>query len=148
MPTPVYEFVLPHGYHDPQGRIHRTGFMRLATARDEIEPLADPRVRENEAFLGLLLLSRVVTRLGDYSPVPADLIGELFAADFAYLQDLYFRLNGQPSSGAAPSPPLHLNSQAQDAASFPTVIQTICPNCQAELTLDLSEGQSVHQDLT
>lgn len=144
MPTPVYEFILPHGYHDRQGRVHRAGLMRLATARDEIEPLADPRVRENEAFLGLLLLSRVVTRLGDYSPVPAELIGELFAADFAYLQDLYFQLN----SGTVPPPQPTLSSSRQAEMNLPSVIQTVCPNCQAELTLDLTEGQPANSDLT
>lgn len=136
MPTPVYEFTLPHGYHDQQGRVHRSGLMRLATARDEIEPLADPRVRENEAFLGLLLLSRVVTRLGEYSPVPAELVADLYAADFAYLQELYFELNGSVASPRVASFP----TQPVAAPALPSVIQTVCPNCQAELTLDLLES--------
>lgn len=138
MPTPVYEFTLPHGFTDLQGRLHRTGLMRLATARDEIEPLSDARVRQNEAFLGVLLLSRVVTRLGDHSPVSPELVGELLASDFAYLQDLYFQLN---SKAAPPAPAFSSPSgTAPQTTPLPSVIQTVCPNCQAELTLDLSEA--------
>lgn len=134
MPSLVQEFTLPVGYHDAQGRTHRHGFMRLATALDEIEPLSDPRVQANEAALGLLLLSRVVTRLGDISPVGVDVIAGLYAADFAYLQDLYISLN---SASSMPTPAAR---QAMPAPQ-PTLIQTICPNCQAELTLDLSETE-------
>lgn len=138
MSTPVYEFTLPHGYSDQQGRLQRTGFMRLATARDEIEPLADLRVRQNEAFLGVLLLSRVITRLGDYAPVPPELVGELYASDFAYLQDLYFQLNSGSAAQRLPAP--SRSPAAWPAAAVPSVIQTVCPNCQAELTLDLAEA--------
>ena len=67
--------------------------MRLATARDEIEPLRDPAVRENEAYLTVLLLSRVVTRLGDLTDVTPEVVEGLFAADFDHLQRLYERLN-------------------------------------------------------
>ena len=59
-----YEFTLPRGYKDPQGELHRDGVMRLATAADEILPLKDPRVQANPAYLVVILLSRVITRLG------------------------------------------------------------------------------------
>jgi hypothetical protein len=67
--------------------------MRLATARDEIEPLRDPAVRENEAYLGVLLLARVITRLGPVTDVTPEMVEGLFAADFDHLQKLYERLN-------------------------------------------------------
>ena len=96
------EFTLPLGYTDAAGGTHRYGQMRLATALDEIEPLGDPRVKDNEAFLGLLLFSRVVVRLGEFTPVPLEVIAGLYAADFAYLQSLYVELNGlQPGQQAS-----------------------------------------------
>ena len=86
-------FTLPRGYVDRTGTIHRQGTMRLATARDEIEPLRDPSVRQNEAYLAVLLLARVVTRIGTITDVDAALIEQLYAADFDHLQRLYERLN-------------------------------------------------------
>src|SRR5438105_5511492 len=86
------EFTLPVGYVDRFGTLHRQGVMRLATAVDEIEPLQDPRVQANQAYLGVVLLSRVMVSLGDISPVPTKVVEGLFSADFAYLQDLYVRL--------------------------------------------------------
>ncbi|MEW2275514.1 hypothetical protein GTY41_10140 [Streptomyces sp. SID685] len=88
-----YPFVLPRGYVDPQGRVHREGLMRLATARDEIAPQTDPRVQQNSAYLTVLLLSRTVTRLGAVTDVDTDTIENLFASDLAFLQDLYRRIN-------------------------------------------------------
>jgi hypothetical protein len=88
-----FTFTLPRGYVDPAGAVHREGLMRLATARDEIEPLRDPEVRRNDAYLSVLLLSRVVTRLGDVGEVTPDVIETLFATDFDHLQRLYERLN-------------------------------------------------------
>jgi hypothetical protein len=88
-----FTFTLPRGYVDPAGAVHREGLMRLATARDEIEPLRDPEVRRNDAYLSVLLLSRVVTRLGEVGEVTPDVIEALFAADFDHLQRLYERLN-------------------------------------------------------
>ena len=88
-----WPFTLPKGYVDDQGTLHRTGTMRLACARDEIEPLRDAAVRQNEAYLSVLLLSRVVTRLGDLDQVTPDVIEGMFAADFDHLQRLYERLN-------------------------------------------------------
>jgi hypothetical protein len=88
-----FPFVLPKGYTDEHGIIHREGSMRLATALDEILPLRDPRVRENEAYLVIILLSRVITRLGTLANITPTIIGDLFAADLNFLQDLYQRIN-------------------------------------------------------
>lgn len=90
-----FEFILPRGYLDSQGRLQRTGRMRLATALDEIEALQDPRVQANEAYLPVVLLSRVVTQLGDYAGTTPQMIERLFASDMAYLEDVYLRLNSQ-----------------------------------------------------
>ncbi len=88
-----YDFTLPKGYVDDDGTLHRSGVMRLATARDEIEPLRDPRVAQNEAYLTVLVLSRVVTELGSLDQVTTRTIEGLFAADLAYLQDFYGVVN-------------------------------------------------------
>src|SRR4051812_48912790 len=93
-----YEFTLPKGYVDHEGNLHRQGIMRLANARDEILPLEDPRVRRNEAYLLVILLSRVITRLGDLREVNPGVVEKLFAADLAYLQGFYNRINGSGSS--------------------------------------------------
>jgi hypothetical protein len=90
-----FRFVLPRGYLDRYGRVHREGVMRLATARDEITPQSDPRVRENPAYLAVVLLARTVTRLGGLDFVDETVIEDLFAADLAFLQDLYRRINQQ-----------------------------------------------------
>jgi hypothetical protein len=86
-------FTLPVGYVDAQGQTHRQGVMRLATARDEIEPLRDPLVRTNGAYLSVLLLARTVTRIGPVTDVTPALVEGLFAADFDHLQRLYERVN-------------------------------------------------------
>jgi hypothetical protein len=86
-------FTLPRGFVDAHGAVHRDGTMRHATARDEIEPLRDPSVRQNEAYLTVLLLARVITRLGDITDVTPELVEQLYAADFDHLQRLYERLN-------------------------------------------------------
>jgi len=89
-----FEFFLPKGFVDEQGQLHRAGTMRLATARDELDPLRDPRVRDaDDPFLTVLVLSRVVTRLGTVSPITPREIENLFAADLAYLQDVYGAIN-------------------------------------------------------
>jgi hypothetical protein len=93
-----YEFTLPKGYVDNDGNLHRQGIMRLANARDEILPLEDPRVRRNEAYLLVILLSRVITRLGDLREVNPGVVEKLFAADLAFLQGLYNRINGSGTS--------------------------------------------------
>lgn len=90
-----FAFELPRGYLGDDGVLHRKGLMRLATARDEILPLRDPRVRENESYLTVILLSRVLTELGSLpeSEITPGLIEKLFASDLAFLQDLYRRVN-------------------------------------------------------
>ena len=96
-----HEFTLPMGFIDEQGTMHRDGVMRLATAADEILPLKDPRVQKNAAYLVVILLSRVITRLGGVSPITPKTIESLFAADLAYLQDLYNEIN-QVGNGHVP----------------------------------------------
>ena len=89
-----FEFTLPRGYIDADGNLHREGIMRLANAKDEIMPLEDPRVQRNEAYLLIILLSRVITKLGELQTINPKIIENLFASDLAYLQDLYNRING------------------------------------------------------
>lgn len=112
-----FEFALPRGYIDAHGNLHRRGTMRLATALDEIEPLRDPRVRANEAYLTVLLLSRVITRLGEIHQISPAIIEGLFSSDMAYLQEFYIRVN---EIGAR-------------------MIETECPGCGLHLTLDPRE---------
>jgi hypothetical protein len=88
-----YSFTLPRGYVDMQGKLQREGTMRLATALDEIAPMRDPKVRDNQAYLTIAILSRVVTKLGDMVEVNATTIERLFTADLIYLQDFYRRIN-------------------------------------------------------
>jgi hypothetical protein len=88
-----FEFTLPKGYVDGDGNLHRTGVMRLATAADEILPLKDMRVKANQAYLVVVLLSRVITRLGDLPDVNTGVVEKLFSGDLAYLQDFYRRIN-------------------------------------------------------
>jgi hypothetical protein len=87
------EFTLPRGYADGSGEVHRDGTMRLATARDEIEPLRDTVVRQNSAYLTVLLLARTVTRIGPITDITPTLVENLYAADFDHLQRLYERIN-------------------------------------------------------
>ena len=102
-----FDFELPRGYIDEQGNAHTQGTMRLATARDEITPLRDPRVRANEAYLVVILLAQVITRLGTLPRVTPAVIEGMFAADVAFLQDFYRQLNDP---------------------EIPT-IPAVCPNC-------------------
>lgn len=111
-----FEFTLPRGYVDKDGNIHNHGIMRLATAMDEIAPLRDLRVRANEAYLVIVLLSRVIVKLGDLSDVTPRVIENLFAADLAYLQAFYRRINEEGTT------------------TFPVT----CPECQAEFEVDLA----------
>jgi hypothetical protein len=110
-------FTLPKGYVDEQGEVHRDGTMRLATARDEIEPLRDVAVRQNEAYLSVLLLARTITRLGPLTEVSPAVVEGLYAADFDHLQRLYERIN---SDGEA-------------------VGVLSCPACAHQFEVDLSE---------
>jgi hypothetical protein len=111
-----FEFTLPRGYVDAEGNLHRQGSMRLATALDEIAPLRDPRVKNNEAYLIIILLSRVITKLGSLTGINTGVIENLFAADLAYLQTLYRQINEQGHSLLAVS----------------------CPECNAHFELDLA----------
>lgn len=88
-----YAFKLPKGYVDKDGTLHRSGTMRLATAADEILPMKDPRVQGLPAYLIVILLSRVITRLGALHEINAGVVERLFAADLTYLQDMYNRIN-------------------------------------------------------
>ena len=111
-----FEFTLPIGYQDADGNLHREGTMRLATAADEILPLKDARVQSNQAYLIVILLSRVITRLGSVPQINPKVIEGLYAADLAYLQEYYNRVNrtGKPTVGAA------------------------CPKCAHEFELELN----------
>lgn len=113
-----YPFVLPRGYVDEHGAVHRAGTMRLATARDEISPQTDPRVRQNPAYLTVLLLARTITRLGAVAPVDEFVVENLFASDLAFLQDLYRRINQEGHTEA-------------DVA---------CPSCGHEFAVDVAGG--------
>ena len=88
-----FDFTLPRGYVDAAGNLHRKGRMRLATAMDEIAPLRDPRVRANQAYLVIILLARVITKLGDVEVIETGVVENLFSADLAFLQDLYRKIN-------------------------------------------------------
>lgn len=89
-----FEFTLPKGYLDPEGNLHRQGVMRLARAMDEIAPMRDPRVKTNPAYATVIILSRVITRLGALEQVSPAAIENLFAADLYYLQNFYRQING------------------------------------------------------
>ncbi len=89
-----FDFTLPKGYVDNEGNLHKQGTMRLATAADEILPMKDPRVQANPAYLTVILLSRVITKLGTCESINTKTIENLFASDLSYLQDFYQRING------------------------------------------------------
>ncbi|MBB5867920.1 hypothetical protein F4553_001299 [Allocatelliglobosispora scoriae] len=114
-----FAFTLPMGYVDPDGEVHRDGVMRLATARDELVPLRDDRVRENPGYLSIVLLARVVTRLGRVREVHAGVMENLFAADLAFLQDLYRRVNAEGH----------------------THVEVACPGCGRHFTADTAGGR-------
>lgn len=113
-----FAFELPRGYLDGDNAVHRHGVMRLATARDEILPMRDPRVRENENYLTVILLSRVITQLGSLgeNQVTPGVIEMLFASDLEFLQDLYKRVNQQGHTRAAVN----------------------CPSCGSEFEVDVT----------
>jgi hypothetical protein len=111
-----YDFTLPMGYADADGNLHRDGVMRLATAADEILPLRDPRVQANEAYFAIILLSRVVVKLGSVAQLNTKIVEGLYSADLAYLQELYNRINraGKP------------------------VVEAMCPKCAHEFPVELT----------
>ena len=96
-----FPFVLPRGYLDGEGTLHREGVMRLATAYDEIAPMKDPRVQTNPGYLVIILLSRVITKLGELPVINPKVIESFFSADLAYLQDFYRRINENGNSRLA-----------------------------------------------
>jgi hypothetical protein len=112
-----FEFTLPVGYTGEDGVIHRQGIMRMATAMDEIAPLRDVRVRGNQAYLAVMLLSRVVVKLGTLPSISTNVIESLFVADLAFLQALYSRINEEGKS----------------------TFTVTCPNCQTNHEVDLAE---------
>jgi hypothetical protein len=113
-----FEFTLPLGYADAEGNLHRDGVMRLATAADEILPQKDPRVQTNEAYLVVVLLARVIPRLGSLPQVTPKVIEGLYAADLAYLQEFYNCINHN------------------GRASVPAV----CPKCENAFSVDLNSA--------
>ncbi len=112
-----YEFTLPKGFVDFQGNLHRDGVMRLATAMDEITPLRDPRVRNNEAYLSIIILSRVITRLGDMKDVNTGTMEGMFTSDLSYLQEFYRSINEGGSS----------------------IGRVACPSCKSEFEVEPGE---------
>ena len=114
-----FDFELPRGYVDRDGVVHRHGTMRLATARDELLPLYDERVQENPAFTTVVLLGRVITRLGTVGVMNAQVVENMFASDVAFLQDFYRRINAEGHTRAA----------------------VTCPNCSHRFTIDLAGGR-------
>ncbi len=103
-----FEFTLPKGYLDGDGTLHKQGCMRLATGADEILPQKDPRVQQNPAYLTVIVLARVITRLGSLQDVNPRVVENLYASDLSYLQGLYESIN------------------SDGQASIPAV----CPNCE------------------
>ncbi|MFD5870884.1 hypothetical protein ACIRJR_21470 [Streptomyces sp. NPDC102402] len=114
-----FEFELPRGYVDEAGTVHRHGSMRLATARDELRPQIDLRVKENPAYLSVVLLSQVITRIGTVTDVHAGVVERMYATDVAFLQDFYRRVNSEGHTRAA----------------------VTCPHCEGGFEVDLSGGR-------
>jgi hypothetical protein len=115
-----FEFALPNGFVEQDGNLHKKGVMRLATAADEILPQKDPRVQSNPAYLTVILLSRVVTKLGSLPDVNPRVIEGLFVQDLAYLQELYRRINGGEE----------------------LTLKTKCPHCKETVEVNISPGES------
>lgn len=111
-----YDFILPRGYLDKEGILHKEGTMRLANAADEILPLKDPRVQQNPGYLTIILLARVVTKLGSLAAVDTRVIESLFTMDLAYLQDLYQRVNTMEMPG----------------------YKAVCPHCHEEIEVPIN----------
>ena len=112
-----FDFTLPCGYVDGEGTLHRGGVMRRATAADEILPLRDARVVKNPAYLAVILLSRVVSRLGSLDSVTPKVVENLYATDMAYLQELYNRINQFDGADAAVCPQCRHEFRAGVAAA-------------------------------
>jgi len=114
-----------HACLETVSRLHRDGIMRLATARDEILPLQDYRVQANRAYLVIVLLSRVITKLGDLTHITVDMVENLFSTDLAYLQEFYRKINEE---GGAPK---H---------------HVACPKCGHEMDIDMVTGALITEE--
>ncbi len=115
-----FEFILPKGYVDEEGNLHKNGKMRLSTAADEILPMKDPRVQGNPAYLTIILLSRVVTSLGSLNMITPKVIEGLFSGDFTYLQEMYARINQNGSNS----------------------LKVVCPKCENKFEIEVqSQGE-------
>lgn len=113
-----FAFELPRGYLHSDGTLHRHGRMRLATARDELRPQIDVRVKENPAYLSVVLLSQVITELGTITDVHAGVVERMYATDVAFLQDFYRRINSEGHTRAG----------------------VTCPSCETAFEIDLAGG--------
>lgn len=118
-PRTEFDFELPRGYVDSDGVVHRHGRMRLATARDELRPQIDMRVKENPGYLSVVLLSQVITMLGTVSEVHVGVVEQMYATDIAFLQDFYRRINSEGHTRAGVS----------------------CPSCGTAFEVDLAGGR-------
>ena len=112
-----FEFALPKGYVDKDGNLHKKGVMKLATAKDEIAPLQDHRVRNNESYMIIILLARVITELGDLKNIDTGTIAKLFSVDLDYLQRFYQKINSEES----------------------TDVSITCPHCETKFSIPLNE---------
>jgi len=110
-----FEFNLPRGFVDDAGNLHKQGTMRLATAADEILPMKDPKVQVNPAYLTVIVLSRVVTKLGTLEAINTKVIENLFASDLSYLQEFYRRINDTGTGG----------------------IKVTCPKCEHQFDVEI-----------
>lgn len=115
-PATEFDFELPRGYVDQDGTVHRRGRMRLATARDELRPQIDIRVKENPAYLSVVLLNQVITRIGTITDVHIGVVEQMYATDIAFLQDFYRRINSEGHTRAG----------------------VTCPSCGTDFEVDLA----------
>ena len=114
--TAEFPFTLPHGFRDAEGNLHREGAMRMSTAFDEIAPLKDPRVQSNPGYLVVILLSRVITRLGSLQYINPKVIEGMLSGDLVFLQDFYRRINENGHSR----------------------LRVACPHCTGEFEVETS----------
>jgi hypothetical protein len=112
-----YEFTLPRGFIDKDGNLHKKGVMRLSTAKDEIAPLQDHRVRTNQAFMIIILLSRVIVKLGDLNSIDSRMVEQFFSIDLDYLQRFYQKINESEN----------------------TDISFQCPHCSEDISIPFDE---------
>jgi hypothetical protein len=116
-----FEFTLPKGYFDQAGVLHKCGVMRLATAADEILPLRDPRVQANPAYLTVIILARVITKLGSVSHIDTQLVESLFACDLEYLRRFYEEINAAEEADGNPEPKAATYGNGRMSGGMPTL---------------------------